>query len=80
MDMGLEGVNRIHLAQDRDLWWTVVNMVTKDGEFLDQLSNCQLFKKACAVWSEFVYLFASLIVKAIIFFQNLGLFQFKKSF
>jgi hypothetical protein len=25
--MGLEGVDCIHLAQDRDCWWAIVNMV-----------------------------------------------------
>jgi hypothetical protein len=27
--MGREGVERIHLAQDRDLWWTPVNTVMR---------------------------------------------------
>jgi len=28
-EIGCEGVDRIHLAQDRDQWRAVVNMVTK---------------------------------------------------
>jgi len=26
-EMGWQGVDRIHLAQDTDTWWAVVNMV-----------------------------------------------------
>jgi hypothetical protein len=26
-EIGLEGVDWIHLAQDRDLWWVLVNSV-----------------------------------------------------
>jgi hypothetical protein len=38
---GWEGVDRFHLAQDRDLWWTFVNVVMnvqvpqKGREFFD---------------------------------------------
>jgi len=28
-EIGWEGVDWIHLAQDRDQWWAVVNTVTK---------------------------------------------------
>jgi hypothetical protein len=39
-EIGWEGANWIHLAQDRDLWQALVNMVMKlpaikGGEFLD---------------------------------------------
>jgi hypothetical protein len=46
MKIGWEGADWIPLAQDRDQWWAVVNMVNeisgsiKDGEFLDSLSDC----------------------------------------
>jgi hypothetical protein len=30
-DIGWEGVNWIHLAQDRDHWWALVNIVTTFG-------------------------------------------------
>jgi len=29
----------MHVAQDRDQWWALVNMVMKGGEFVDQLSE-----------------------------------------
>jgi hypothetical protein len=39
-EVGWEGVDRVHLAQDRDQWWVLVNMVMnlgfhKGGEFHD---------------------------------------------
>jgi hypothetical protein len=46
--LGCEAVNWIHLAQDRDQWWALVNMVLKlhtpkkMETFLDQLSDYQL--------------------------------------
>jgi hypothetical protein len=45
-EIGWEGVDWIHLAQDRDQWRSVVNMVMnlwgsiKGGKFLDWLSDC----------------------------------------
>jgi hypothetical protein len=43
-ERGLVGVDWLILAQDRDVWWALVNTVMnirdtiKDGEFLDYLS------------------------------------------
>jgi hypothetical protein len=41
-EIGLKGVEFIHLAQDRDRWRALVmnlrSVSVKDGEFLDQLS------------------------------------------
>jgi hypothetical protein len=28
-EIGWEGIDWIHLAQDRDRWWAVVNMIKK---------------------------------------------------
>jgi hypothetical protein len=42
---GREGVEWMHLVQDRDQWWAIVNMLMnlqnfiKGGEFLDELSD-----------------------------------------
>jgi hypothetical protein len=45
--MGWVAVDCFYLAEDRDTWWTVVNMVVtftfhNIQGFLDQLSNCGL--------------------------------------
>jgi hypothetical protein len=40
-EIGSEDVNWIHLAQDRDQWWGLVNevMTIKGTEYLNQLSD-----------------------------------------
>jgi hypothetical protein len=38
-EIGWEGVDWLHLAQDRDQWRAVVSFI-KGGEFLDWLSDC----------------------------------------
>jgi hypothetical protein len=54
--LGLAGVDLIHLAEDKDKWWTVVNTAmnirgsTKRGEFPDQLRNSKILKKDCTRW------------------------------
>jgi hypothetical protein len=35
MEMEWESVNWIHMAEEEDMWWSVMSMVMKDGEFLD---------------------------------------------
>jgi hypothetical protein len=46
-----EGVNFMHVTQDRDQWLAVVNRGSvKLGEFLDYLSDCWLLKKISAQW------------------------------
>jgi hypothetical protein len=46
LETGWEVVNWIHLAQDRDQWWALVNMVNellgsiKGGKFLYQMNEC----------------------------------------
>jgi hypothetical protein len=49
-DTGWEGVDRIHITQDRVQCWIVVNTnellgPKRDGQFLDHLSEYQLLKK-----------------------------------
>ena len=52
------GINWIDLAQDRDRWLVLVNVVINKlsvsiecGEFLEQLRTCQLLRKVTAPWS-----------------------------
>lgn len=56
-DLGIDGVSRIHLAQDTDQLRTLVNDVMnfrfhKRREFLGQLSDCQLPKNGSASRSQ----------------------------
>jgi hypothetical protein len=52
-----QNVDWMHLAQDRDQWWGHANTVNetsgsiKGGEFLEQLSDCQL----CSVQFKYCY-------------------------
>jgi hypothetical protein len=39
-----DDVHWIHMVQNRDRWWAVVNMAMKCGEYLDKLSDCHLLK------------------------------------
>jgi hypothetical protein len=41
----------MHLAQDRDQWWTLMNAMIS---FLGYLSDCWLLKKGSAPWSQSV--------------------------
>jgi hypothetical protein len=41
----VRGVDWIRLSQDRDQWRAPTFGSIKDGEFLDELSDCQLLKK-----------------------------------
>jgi hypothetical protein len=57
-EVGFNYVYGILLAQNRDMCRAVVNTVMnirflKDGEFHDTLSDCQVFNKDSALWSQF---------------------------
>jgi hypothetical protein len=55
MEIGIDGVNWIHLAQDRVQWQAFVDMVgfcKESGLFFDKLSNYQLFKDCPTQWSK----------------------------
>ena len=53
-ETGWEGIHWIHLAQDKDMWWTLVNMVMNlqvpqnIGNLLSSFSRTQLFIKRSA--------------------------------
>jgi hypothetical protein len=49
-EIGLEGVDWIHLAQYRDEWWAFVNTVVNEWLLASQEGLC------------FIYLFSSLVV------------------
>jgi hypothetical protein len=53
-DIGWEGKDWIHLAQDRDQWQVLVNMeiVWVPHSVGNLLSSCWLFKKHRTPWSE----------------------------
>jgi hypothetical protein len=51
-EVGCEGVEWIHLAQDKDPWWALVNMLLepsgsmKGREFLEHLRDCHCLRGA----------------------------------
>jgi hypothetical protein len=61
-EIGWEGVDWIHMAQDIDQCLALVNMVNKPSgsiecwEFLVWLSNCWLLKKYSAPWKLISFL------------------------
>jgi hypothetical protein len=55
--MSCEGQEWIHVAQDKDRWWALVNTAVKlrvGWEFIDRLSYYQLLKKDATQWCYLV--------------------------
>lgn len=72
-EVGWDVMNKINSTQDRDWWRVLANTIIffgfqKDGEFIDQLRDYQLFKKD--FWNQFLVLQKVFLLQNIEFYHH----------